>query len=133
MDTCLLKLGAHKFYQRGEADEATSLELVVEPWLEGVVPAIEAEMKRLKKLPAETIKELLTPVIQPEEEGEMSESAEREAEKSKVDQINSQARVKGGRYLINTPERQIIEVEIETEREITHDLIDVGSSLSIYP
>jgi|LauGreDrversion4_2_1035121.scaffolds.fasta_scaffold1604469_2 hypothetical protein len=35
--------------------------------------------------------------------------------------------------MINTPERQIIEVEIETEKEITHDLIDVGSSLSIYP
>jgi hypothetical protein len=105
----------------------------VEPWLEGVVPAIEAELKRLKKLPGETVKEMLTPVIQPDEESELTESAEREAEKSKVDQINSQARVKGGRYLINAPERQIIEVELETEREITHDLIDVGSSLSMYP
>ncbi len=39
------------------------MELVVEPWLEGVVPAIEAEMKRLKRLPSETVKEMLTPVI----------------------------------------------------------------------
>jgi len=34
---------------------------------------------------------------------------------------------------VNTPERQIIELELETDKEITHDLIDVGSSLSIYP
>ena len=29
-------LGAKKYYHRGEADDATSLELVVEPWLEGL-------------------------------------------------------------------------------------------------
>ena len=64
LDTCLQKLSAHKFYARGEADEATSLELVVEPWLEGVIPAIKAEVDRLKKLPKETIKEMLTPIIE---------------------------------------------------------------------
>ena len=57
-------MSAQKFYARGEADEATSLELVVEPWLEGVIPAIKAEVERLKKLPKETIKELLTPIIE---------------------------------------------------------------------
>ena len=41
IDSTMSKLGAHKFYHRGEADEATSLELVVEPWLEGVWSAIE--------------------------------------------------------------------------------------------
>lgn len=29
-------LGAQKFYHRGEADDATGLESVVEPWLEGL-------------------------------------------------------------------------------------------------
>lgn len=63
----------------------------------------------------------------------MTESSEREAEKNKVDQVNTYAKVVAGRYLVNSEERQIIELELETEREITHDLIDVGSSLSIYP
>jgi len=30
------ELGAHKFYARGEADDATSLAKVVEPWLKGL-------------------------------------------------------------------------------------------------
>ena len=35
------QLGAQDFYYRAEADEATSLELVVEPWLEGLPDAVE--------------------------------------------------------------------------------------------
>ena len=35
------QLGAQEFYYRGEADDATSLELVVEPWLEGLPSALE--------------------------------------------------------------------------------------------
>jgi predicted Rdx family selenoprotein len=63
----------------------------------------------------------------------LTESTEREVEKNKVDQVTTWGRVREGRYLVNAPERQIVELEIETERDITHDLIDVGSSLSIYP
>ena len=51
LDTTLQKLGANKFYNRGEADEATSLELVVEPWLEGVTPAIDKQIKKMKAIP----------------------------------------------------------------------------------
>lgn len=70
LDTTLSKLGAQKFYYRGEADEATSLELVVEPWLEEVTFAIDTQIKKLKALPIEKVKELLTPVLieEPEEE-----------------------------------------------------------------
>lgn len=63
----------------------------------------------------------------------MNESTEREIEKNKVDQVTTWGLVREGRYLVKVPERQIVELEIETERDITHDLIDVGSSLSIYP
>jgi sulfite reductase alpha subunit-like flavoprotein len=63
----------------------------------------------------------------------LTESTEREVEKNKVDQVTTWSRVREGRYLVKAPERQIVELEIETERDITHDLIDVGSSLSIYP
>jgi len=36
IDKKLELLGATKFYYRGEADDATGLEEVVEPWLEGI-------------------------------------------------------------------------------------------------
>lgn len=67
LDTCLTKLGAQKFYPRGEADEATSLELVVEPWLEGVIPAIQAQIKKMKQMNQDQVKILLTPVIHEED------------------------------------------------------------------
>ena len=35
------QLGAQEFYYRGEADDATSLEPVVEPWLEGLQADVE--------------------------------------------------------------------------------------------
>jgi len=47
LDEKLKQLGASKFYQRGEADEATSLELVVEPWLEGVWGAIDDTVRMI--------------------------------------------------------------------------------------
>ena len=37
----LIQLGARSWYKRGEADEATSLELVVEPWIEGLCEEFE--------------------------------------------------------------------------------------------
>jgi methionine synthase reductase len=40
LDDALHRLGGTSFYKRGEADEATSLEIVVEPWIAGVVPAV---------------------------------------------------------------------------------------------
>ena len=60
LDWAMEKLGGHKFYYRGEADEGTSLELVVEPWLEGVTDAIEKELLRIRKLPKATIETMLT-------------------------------------------------------------------------
>lgn len=36
IDQKLTALGAKKYYYKGEADDGTSLELVVEPWLEGI-------------------------------------------------------------------------------------------------
>jgi methionine synthase reductase len=40
----LKTLGAKFFYNKGEADEATGLEDVVEPWLEGLYPAIKKQI-----------------------------------------------------------------------------------------
>lgn len=41
IDAAMEKLGARRFYKRGDADDGTGLELVVEPWLEALWPALE--------------------------------------------------------------------------------------------
>ena len=42
----LTNLGAHFFYKFGKADEATSLEIGIEPWIDGLWDALQEEMKR---------------------------------------------------------------------------------------
>ncbi len=73
----------------------------MEPWLEGVTSAIDTQIKKLKALPIEKVKELLTPVLieEPEEEEVPSQKV------SKLDQITTSARVKNGRFLINHDQR----------------------------
>lgn len=41
IDNKMKQLGAVPFYHKGEADDATSLELVVEPWIGGIDAALE--------------------------------------------------------------------------------------------
>ena len=45
LDAALIRLGAQGFYEKGEADEATSLELVVDPWMEGAPKALVDTLK----------------------------------------------------------------------------------------
>jgi sulfite reductase alpha subunit-like flavoprotein len=46
VDDCLQKIGATKFYARGEADDAYGLEIVVEPWIEKLYPALDSLLKK---------------------------------------------------------------------------------------
>jgi hypothetical protein len=48
LDQKLKQFGASTFYARVEADEATSLEKFVEPYLEGLPDALKNEIKRLE-------------------------------------------------------------------------------------
>lgn len=48
-------MGATTFYHRGEADEATSLDLVVEAWIGGIYEATKALMASLRSTPEEEI------------------------------------------------------------------------------
>jgi sulfite reductase alpha subunit-like flavoprotein len=41
LDEYFSKLGAQRFYKKGEADDAYGLEMVVEPWIEGLYKEIE--------------------------------------------------------------------------------------------
>ena len=53
------QLGAQPFYYRGEADDATSLELVVEPWLEGIAGALEEMHGKVDTMSKEEVEVLL--------------------------------------------------------------------------
>lgn len=44
LDKRLLHLGARKFYETGYADDAVGLELTVEPWIEGLWPALQRHL-----------------------------------------------------------------------------------------
>eukprot|EP00741_Cyanophora_paradoxa_P005661 tig00000939_g5488.t1 len=52
VDQRLAALGAKSFYRRGEADDAVGLDSEVEPWIEGLVPAIEAAQSGKELAPA---------------------------------------------------------------------------------
>ena len=47
VDDGLHKIGAKKFYARGEADDAYGLEIVVEPWIDGLYPVLEKLYKEI--------------------------------------------------------------------------------------
>ena len=54
-------LGAKKYYHRGEADDATSLELVVEPWLEGLHQEMRAMWDQIRLFESQRLAEILKP------------------------------------------------------------------------
>ena len=47
LDEYLAKLGASKFFPRGEADEAYGLESVVEPWITKLYPSLQSFLQTL--------------------------------------------------------------------------------------
>ncbi|GAB6019172.1 hypothetical protein CHUAL_000791 [Chamberlinius hualienensis] len=54
-DSRLEELGATKFYKTGYADDATGLEIVVEPWIEGLWTALKTELNINEKSDQATI------------------------------------------------------------------------------
>ena len=59
LDDRLACLGGKRFYTRAEADEATSLEIVIEPWIEGLPTALRDIVKELKSFGQEKVRDLL--------------------------------------------------------------------------
>ena len=63
------------------------MELVVEPWLEGVTSAIDKQVKLIKGMSSEKVKEMLTPVlIEEPEEKEEQKGQQVKQEKKNVQQ-----------------------------------------------
>lgn len=126
LDEALQKLGATRFYERGEADEATSLELVVEPWIEGALKAVEKQNAKLKNLKSDEISHLLTPVV-------VIDKQSTEPEKRVQEHLTTWGKITGGKVLVEEDDRIVLELEFLTEKEVSRELIDVGSSFSVYP
>jgi len=52
-------LGATQFKERTEADEATSLELVIEPWLETIGNELAEQLKKVREISEDDCQKLL--------------------------------------------------------------------------
>lgn len=125
-------MGAHKFYERGEADEATSLELVIEPWLEGVYSAIDEQVGKIKNMNQTEVDILLKPIEINEEENEQDGDKFMAEDKVRIP-IMAYGKLIDGRIIECSQGKEIIELKLKFDKGITKDQIDVGSSFSLYP
>jgi hypothetical protein len=118
-------LGAHKFYHRGEADDATSLELVVEPWMEGIQPAMREQWDQIRKLTE--VHSLLKPSENLEEVVESNEE-------QKSTNITFYGLLKDVKVLNpGSVYKEVCHIEVEFARGIDKDKIAVGQSVAIFP
>lgn len=81
----------------------------------------------MKVLPHSVVQELLTPVLVVEEKGNLL------TEEKRVEHLTTWAHIKEGRYLIKEAEKEVVELVIKTEKAVSKELIEAGSSFSIYP
>eukprot|EP00347_Sterkiella_histriomuscorum_P000792 403374487 len=131
LDEKMKQLGAQKFYERGEADEATSLELVIEPWLEGVYPAIAQTVKKIKSQGQSQIKDLLKPVFY-NETHEVSKEFENKDEIKKAP-IITHGHLTLGEVFSLSLNKEVILAKLKVDKPISMDFIDAGSSFSLFP
>jgi sulfite reductase alpha subunit-like flavoprotein len=118
-------LGAHKFYHRGEADDATSLELVVEPWLEGIQPAMREQWDQIRK------RAEITSLLKPSEV--LEELIEENAEEKSTN-ITFWGLLKDVKVLNpGSPFSEVCHIEMEFPRGIDKDKIAAGQSVAIFP
>ena len=128
-------LGANSFSQRTEADEATSLELVIEPWLESIADQLRDEIGKLRVLPDQAVAQRL------HEQQDLIE------ETKQTQQVNNQqaadvqehvvkiytGTVTEVKTLIDADEKQVFECSVEFARKLNADVIDAGSSIGVVP
>ncbi|CDW81838.1 UNKNOWN [Stylonychia lemnae] len=131
LDSKLKQLGAQTFYDRAEADEATSLELVVEPWLEGLNDSINSIIRKIKKFDQEYIDQLLTPIDVNEHQAQV-DGHDDENESIKTP-LMTYGNIIGGKITPCSPDRELLEIEFKTDKPVSRDLIDVGSAFSFLP
>ena len=65
LDARMKMLGANSFHPRAEADEATGLEDVIEPWLENIGSLLVSQSKKMKEMPEEELLEKLKVLVAP--------------------------------------------------------------------
>lgn len=130
LDKRLLQLGARHFYDTGYADDAVGLELVAEPWIEGLWPALKNHLG----LPAEngpgsddktTVSEV-SHIIEPVDNGE-SKSSEVTADKILAETSNGLAHVTDAQNgVINGPDsnQQNSNTDTLPEATVATDSVD---------
>lgn len=117
-------LGAHKFYYRGEADDATNLEEVVEPWLEGIQKAMRDQWDQIRAFP--DVSHLLKPSEGPIEDDSLTET--------KSTNITFYANLKEIKVLNpGSLYKEVFHISLEYTRKIDSDKIQVGQSVAIFP
>ena len=125
------QLGAHEFYYRGEADDATSLELVVEPWLEGLQPEVEKVHMKICGLGENEKHELLQKEEQNEAPVEIKEKQEKSTITSyltlqKITEFGSNRYGDGKKYYE-------IEMEFDSADANIANYLHPGQSVAIFP
>lgn len=68
VDTALSKLGAQRFYDRGDADDGIGLEVVVEPWLEGLWGALRDAVEKERNRGEEILESGMEAALQGDEQ-----------------------------------------------------------------
>jgi sulfite reductase (NADPH) flavoprotein alpha-component len=119
----MIDLGAKLFYKRGEADDATGLEEVVEPWIEGLYAQLEKEIKLQEKESSTMTKLTIETTSETKEESESEKYDENKLYK---------ARIKEGEYLTKKEsKKQTIMVKLEIDKSKIK--YQPGMSIGIFP
>ena len=126
LDKKLTQFGGHTFYKRGEADDATSLEKVVEPWLKGLPQALLAEVIRLRSLSADKVKDLLT----------VDEIASLGSEALILASTTTSiytSKVASKEIISDQDGKKVVEIKLDLGRKVDRERLDVGQSIAISP
>eukprot|EP00794_Sanderia_malayensis_P003706 gene3706-4226_t len=122
----LLKLGARSFYPAGYADDAVGLELVVEPWIEGLWPALRKHANSTMKVNRKELKD------QAPKERDKEDEPEKDQTSCKFSEL--QARVENGlsNLILDdiAVDNTVKEVDNQTCKTSKEIVVDVSSDIS---
>lgn len=124
---CFETLGAKFFHYFAKADEAVSLEMEIEPWLESFWEALPKAVNEVKSEKIDWVRRNTTMV---KEESKIVKEVEEEEEQEKptIKAKISKKHIEADKY------RKVVRFDLELDREITaEDDVKPGSYVLVYP